>query len=316
MQIIFTAVGQRGCTFLDWSFHYLAGYNQYWSIPKSGWQLLPANPLQQIQSNAHLHRRNHPTGLVACEEWLDRAQQYTEPKDISFYCCFDDRVTFQAQNGTARYAETLQRCMDRGARVVLVESDLPLPGIPNRDNTRYDPDTLCNELRIKFPDRDRLPDTDPGRLREYMAFNMHYLRLRDWECRTPEELQTLAQHTGFYRLNFHNWIFSGEQAIQQIMHHLDRPIDSDRWQQWQTIYAQWNNFWKPDLQWAQDLDGIARAVCSAESVDLEPYRMNLVKEAELLYVLMHQHGCGLRHRSHSQLPTNTRDLHQLLSNRS
>lgn len=253
-------------------------------------------------------------------EWLHRAQQYSQPKDISMYSCFvnfvDRSEFFQPKNPANRYAEALQQCMDRGARVILVESDLPLPVIPNREHDRVDPAHLRDALRAWFPNKEQLPDTDPSRLREFMALNMKHLRLLDSEYRTHAQLQTLAQHSNFYRLNFADWIFRGEWAIQQIMHHLDRSIDSDRWQQWQTMYLQWSSHRRPDLQWAQDLDDIARAVCSAESVDLEPYRMNLVKEAELLYVLMHQHGCGLRHRSHSQLPTNTRDLHQLLFNRS
>ena len=50
-----------GCTFVDWSIHFLAGKDQYYSFELQQWIPLVSNPLTDC--NAHGHDRNHPGGI-------------------------------------------------------------------------------------------------------------------------------------------------------------------------------------------------------------------------------------------------------------
>ena len=50
-----------GCTFVDWSVHYLSGKNTFFSVRHNQWLPLIENPL--TTDNAHHHKKNHPSGL-------------------------------------------------------------------------------------------------------------------------------------------------------------------------------------------------------------------------------------------------------------
>lgn len=57
MIIAFNSTTGIGCTFLNWSLHWLSGDKVYWNEEEKKWLELPVNPLTDI--NAHLFKKNN-----------------------------------------------------------------------------------------------------------------------------------------------------------------------------------------------------------------------------------------------------------------
>ena len=72
-----------GCTFLDWSIHFLSGQTDFFNH-KQGWIPLSQNPLTKI--NAHGHLKNHTSGLSRTQDVIRILQ--TQNKLTSFYPSF------------------------------------------------------------------------------------------------------------------------------------------------------------------------------------------------------------------------------------
>jgi hypothetical protein len=66
--IALTSGRPMGCTFLDWSLHWLAGHRQHWNFRLGDWTPLPADPL--AAQNAHAYQKNHPAGSEELEHML------------------------------------------------------------------------------------------------------------------------------------------------------------------------------------------------------------------------------------------------------
>ena len=58
-----------GCTFLDWSIHFLSGQDKFFSVDKNTWIDLINNPLNIL--NAHGHQKNHPSGFDSTKKFVE-----------------------------------------------------------------------------------------------------------------------------------------------------------------------------------------------------------------------------------------------------
>ena len=74
-----------GCTFVDWSIHFLAGKKQYYSFAQQKWMPLVSNPLTDC--NAHGHDRNHPGGIENVTAMLQQAKNMPDDGLYSMYPC-------------------------------------------------------------------------------------------------------------------------------------------------------------------------------------------------------------------------------------
>jgi hypothetical protein len=72
-----------GCTFVDWSIHFLAGKDQYYSFAQQTWIDLVTNPLTDL--NAHAHDRNHPDGIENCTTMIQQAKNMPDTGLYSIY---------------------------------------------------------------------------------------------------------------------------------------------------------------------------------------------------------------------------------------
>jgi hypothetical protein len=58
--ICLTSNRSVGCTFVDWSIHFLSGQTKFYQADADQWLDLTTNPLNE--GNAHNHPKNHPRG--------------------------------------------------------------------------------------------------------------------------------------------------------------------------------------------------------------------------------------------------------------
>ena len=76
-----TSTSSLGATFVDWSIHYLSGKDKYFSTVDQQWVPLTFDPL--IQSNAHKHKKNHPSGWQDTKISIETLKKQSE--FVSFY---------------------------------------------------------------------------------------------------------------------------------------------------------------------------------------------------------------------------------------
>ena len=60
MKFCVSSARSVGCTFLDWSIHFLSKQHYFYHVISKAWIPLSQNPLSKI--NAHGHKKNHPSG--------------------------------------------------------------------------------------------------------------------------------------------------------------------------------------------------------------------------------------------------------------
>ena len=72
-----------GCTFLDWSIHFLSGKNKFYSTKNLGWIPLSTDPV--LKTNAHGHAKNHPSGHDRTWQCINQLTPVSDTELLSFY---------------------------------------------------------------------------------------------------------------------------------------------------------------------------------------------------------------------------------------
>ena len=70
-KICITSKNSFGCTFIDWSVHFLSGQSKYFNVKLDQWIDLTHNPITEL-NNAHGHLKNHPVGSEQFKLELDK----------------------------------------------------------------------------------------------------------------------------------------------------------------------------------------------------------------------------------------------------
>ena len=74
-----------GCTFLDWSIHYLSGADKFYNL-EHGSIPLTASPLSTgAANNAHQHQKNHPIGIKETLKAIEQFSTVTDHDLLSMY---------------------------------------------------------------------------------------------------------------------------------------------------------------------------------------------------------------------------------------
>jgi hypothetical protein len=69
-KICITSTKSVGCTFLDWSIHFLSGQDNFYNVNSEAWLPVSSDPI--TVSNAHGHSKNHPHGQKECKIFFDK----------------------------------------------------------------------------------------------------------------------------------------------------------------------------------------------------------------------------------------------------
>ena len=136
MIIAFTSLHPGGVTFLDWSFHYLKGNDQFW-YHEEGLMPLTADPLQE--TNAHAHVKNHPRQFHLWHEFVELAKKEstTVPCDITFYPC-----RYHLEKPT-EWVENINKLASKGVKVVIIKKTLEYPYANERTPATYEQAIEC-----------------------------------------------------------------------------------------------------------------------------------------------------------------------------
>lgn len=328
-----TSIYSIGCTFVDWSIHWLSGQQQFYNC-NLGWQPISVNPL--TDTNAHNHPKNHPSGYVNTEQCVKNlnAQQgmlslYPWPmplaraaKDLDIDInqkLSDDNLQAITKHQQKDYTEALKTIVNAGGQLIYV--DLPqdvtfyLLG-PARTNgftvkKLYDGKTLYSntEMDQDFDDLffldsqkqwQELGLTNIWDQRERMALNM------PWSKSSPVTLDYSIPHV---YIDVRTLWACTERTVCNLIENLNLDISMSRLDHWRRIAEQWKNIQYSKIWFAFNCQHIVEAVVNGYDMQIN---LNFYQEAAVQHCLIYQHGLNLKTWQLEKFPNNTKQLHSLL----
>lgn len=328
-----TSIPSIGCTFIDWSIHYLSGQTQYYSIQDQAWIPLSDNPVTSL--NAHGHRKNHPGGLEETAQAIEQFHRLPGNNLFSFYPIrirpykvermlginavtnseeFKQIEEYQRKD----YQQLLNYCNSQDVPVTYVELDpadiLYIPEIRYRerlvDGQLYalSEDDYQNEMDSVFF-KQSVDSWEQSNLTEI------------WDIREQQALRCRPFNKSVidYNLQFdfdHLWLdarsfwYHGGRAIKQIMDYFELTIDPVRMSKWHDIYKAWQALHVSRQEFIYNCDHIVKAIVNNWSYELP--ELSFTQEVIIQHCLIYQFGLNLKTWQLSKFPKNTQDLHKLL----
>lgn len=311
MIVTFAGVTNAGCTFADWSLHFLAGKDQHYNVVEQQWIPLVTNPLGPV--NAHKHTKNHPCGFDFVKQAINQFEVINSADMLSAYIyCEDFYAVAQALNLNCHrdwprieqylekdLAKSWQYCNDHGSKNILIgdTQNLLLQTWLTRSTSTS---ALGDFIRIFFPDYN-----DKAAIwsrREQLALS---IRPFDKSIVTRQIDRTI---THCY-IECQQWFYDGKESMKEIFEYLGLTIDPVRLEQWRPVYQQWQKIVQPRTDFAAKLKHIVSAIVNGWYYEID---LSFEQEVVVLHCLIYQHGLNLKNWQLSKFPSNTQDLHKLL----
>jgi hypothetical protein len=313
-----TSLGSYGCTFLDWSIHYLAGRDKFFNT-SLGWIDLSRNPIQT--TNAHGHQKNHPAGYkctkIVVESLEQQANELTSlyPYSIELSAILAELNISLDQLRTYK-DEVTQFGKDDSRKIwkLCDEKNIPLIFLDCQDrmytwNLRGQGNTKHQDLMdYFFPNQYHTTDTIWDQ-RETLALRMEQLHMgRFYTDGSDAPCDFTQQHLWIKAEEF--WF--NDQVIHHVMNYLNLPIDPARLLLWTPIYYNWSRMQAQIMKFSWALDHICDCIVNNYYLDLRPYKLTLIQEAIIQHVMIYKYNLNFKIWNLEQFPDNTKDLHQLL----
>jgi hypothetical protein len=330
-----TSIRSVGCTFVDWSLHFLSNRSHYYRAAEKSIIPLVSDPSKA--NNSHGHYKNHPAGADHTIQFVQRFQDQTDLNFCSMYpvpmhvdvAMRQLDIDQPKLSNSTQWKKVMQYIADDYQTLI---DQCCTQGI----GTVYiDPDPTLNLyfLSIRSLDRlmlsDRPADNESNLINEY--HNTFFQNSIDhwqtqnlnntWDIRDRMALDTrpFDRIEDRYSLKFshpHLWINSAElwnhgtDTILNIMNFLDLPVHANKWKQWLPIYQRWHTMQQQHLKFAYQFNHIIDAIVNNFYYKLE--KLSLSQEVAIQHALIYQHNLNLKTWQLEQFPSNTQDIHKLL----
>ena len=330
-----TSISSVGCTFVDWSLHFLSNRQRYFRAKTNTVIPLSANPVTTV--NAHGHRRNHPAG---CADTVRYIKSFQEQKEVNFCSMYpqlmhadiaakhlnlnisqlsdSDCWAKVVQYQTDDYQELLNQCHYQNVQTVYIAPD-----------SRFKLYFLNSRQLDRFVTSSRQP-TDISELTQELqnVFFQHSMQnwqnqglVNIWDVRERMALDSRPFELGTdsMKINLsmpHLWINSielwnnGEEIMQSIMSYLDLSIVAKQRTLWLPIYKMWRTIQQNHLKFAYQFDHIIDSIINNYYYKLD--NLTFEQEIAIQHALIYQHNLNLKTWQLSQFPCNTQDIHKLL----
>ena len=296
MIIAWTGVMGMGQSFLDWSLYYLSGKDQFWNM-KLGWQDLLSDPV--TGRNAHLHKKNHPNGIINLKDFIRQAKSLDGDQLITVHPFAGH------EEGLGEFKSMVETCLENNIKVVTIRQTRPYPYLASERNEWTDEE----ELEVLRP-RIGYPDADRRTIRDQMSFrvmNNRKIFLEDID-RFHEQFDG--------RLDFvitdEQWANDTEQVMIDLFKRLGLEMRSEKLQSWRTIRNKWRENYGKLIDWYErDLERVVDAIANGDDLDLTPYKIKLAKEILIMAHLLKKHGRRLW-LPDDNFPKNTKELNNFL----
>ena len=329
-----TSILPVGCTFLDWSIHFVTGQSKFYNTTV-GWLPLTDNPLQS--TNSHGHVKNHPSGLETVKRSFDRLEQFSPdtlassyPQPLYLDACaralnipiaefnHPDHISAIAQYRNTDYNNLLQYSAAK-AKVIFVDSSKHIPlyyqtiRSTDRWNLKAGPadsvDSKRDELDHVFFKQDIETWTEQGLtdvwdVRERRALHSSVIKKQG-------ALADICVDFSFphYWVDCRSLWFDGADIIQDIVNWIGLTVDPERFKAWLPIYHRWQKIQAKSLKFQFNYEHIVNCIVNNWSY---PIDLTFDEEVVIQHCLIYQHNLNLKTWQLKKFPNNTQELHKLL----
>jgi hypothetical protein len=321
-----------GCTFLDWSIHYLSGQKQFYNV-RQQWIPLSDNPVNSV--NAHGHLKNHPRGLDHTKHCIDTLSNINGlaslyPVNMSYVdaaqalgITLDSSTTSEdfkkivdaTKNDFAQILEYISQrnidliCVDLAPESALYciqsrSSEGTILKNPGK-NTHYSRDDQQKDFEDLFFKQSTNVWNDLGLTntwdrREHLAL-----------CTRPFDVNLCSSSlvSKHLRIDSRLWWTVGEVVIKQVLDYLNMPLDQSRIGHWRSIYQEWQKPQLKSLEFVFNYQHIVDSILNNWYCDID---LTFEQEVVIQHCLIYQHNLNLKTWQLEKFPNNTQDLHKLL----
>lgn len=310
MIVCFTSFSSVGCTFLDWSFHFLLGKDSFWK-DGVGWIPLSKNPLRL--KNAHGHEKNHPQNIDQWNSLIKNLKSCDKGLPLSFYGYLKDSFRSPLQDVAQEYVKNIDLALKEKIKVIYVHKSHFYPYFSERSSN---PANLLKDLQswclFWFPTIKTIENKidSIGGMRDFLSYSMRYLRAKQLHEKIKNEIEK-NQHNLLF-LDCKDWWVDGLKTMEKIFNFLELSICQNRVSDWVPIYEEWNNSFERYDKFEKLLPLIAESVVKGKKFNLETLDLDIIEEALILEKIMLQYGVRLKIKKIDVFPKNTIDLHNLI----
>lgn len=322
MMFCVTSVAPIGCTFLDWSIHFLSGQIDFFNVTQ-GVIPLSLNPLTKV--NAHGHEKNHPFGIEQTQYFIEILKkqkkltsffpakmgisQLAEHLSIDLYSMTSDQWKVMENHQVADYNQQLHNCHLNDVKIIFVSADESVLMYSNLNRLNIK-DRICGFTErldnIFFKDSINLWNglslKDSWDIREQKSLNIRPFN-------SPLIYNSVDLSVPHYWIDCQNWWYNGKIEIIKIMSWLGLTIDSDRFDKWVLMYNEWQQIQLDTLQFQYNYKHIVNCIIHNWSYDID---LTFEQEVIIQHILIYQHNLNLKTWQLTKFPNNTKDLHKLL----
>ena len=293
----FTSIHSGGGTFLDWSYQYLKGNQNFWQYQK-GWLDLPDNPL--TRKNAHGYLKNHPGEYHLWHEFVEQARREDSGEDVSFYPVSDDVID------PSKWVDNVNMLAQAGVRVVVIKKTLEYPYSSERT-----PRTDQHDMECFISENPAIDGTlSRSKLRELASLRVLSTQTT-WLGKIAVAFSEL--HEDVIMITDVDYLNRTEWCITKIFDGLGHEINQQRLALWRPIMQKWNENNKAGFKFYDDLPRIANAIVTGTDMDLSQYDLKFFQEAVIMAHLIKSKKCRLVIPS-DDFPKNAKKLHQFIKN--
>lgn len=324
-----------GCTFLDWSIHFLSGNNKFYSTKNLEWLPLSQDPILKI--NAHGHNRNHPSGYDQAWQCVNQLATVSKTDLMSFYPCllhadvagkaldiFDNpdaekqkQIQQYQQND---YAKMINSFIESNIKVVYVSlsKNNILYKIQNRQIDRqYFSNKPANSLLDVSDHFDQLFFKDSiEQWKQSGLTNIWDHRERLALCSRPFDTSPLMENLEIIRseqycqIDAQSLWYNGKNTLKKIMYFLNINIDENAWAPWSEVYYKWQQMQLNILEFSINFKHLMHAIVNNWYYEIG--NLTFEQEVVIQHCLIYQYGLNLKTWQLEKFPPNAQDLHKLL----
>lgn len=332
--------GSIGCTFFEWSIHWLSDQQTYYSWYKNKPIGLVSNPI--TETNAHKHLKNHPQGSHATKECIEVITNQSYNKLVSCYPtnyditgiselfnipdtyenrCYLKNLALDDLNKRLKY---LQDYNFQIFHIYMSNKTSSYLNLPSRTLTR-----LKSQHLIDFKNaKDLIVDY----LNVYFSESLNKISIKEvWDFRELLAIslssnlseQFLIEDFKNYKNNLqlsqrHKFIvvedlwYNGEEIIVDCLDFLNLQVSQSRMKEWKLIYKDWQKIQMKDLTFVNNLDHIVDAIVNNYHFNLARFNLTTIHEAIIQSRLIRDHNLTIKNFELEKFPNNTQDIHNLL----
>ena len=292
-----------GCTFLDWSIHWLSGssYTQEWKTQK--FFSLPNNPLTS-KRNAHLYKKNHPQNKVEWERCIETLNGWNKEKLHTFY-------------GIDPSIDLIQKTINNNITVIFLGTDcarykIGVSGAFGSIRSIDEDAKIIEYVKESYHTVEGIEKHTSTResCRNFLSLNSFGI----WESMDSEWASSikLKNKSKFIYISVEDLLKNGKNCLQDILDRLSLNIQKKQIDPWKMVWEQWKEYLLEHWNFYFDFDNILKSIIKGEHKKLLP--MNILQEAILQKELMLRYKTRLKNleNKNDPLPLDTLSLHKLL----